>query len=111
MRYAQPFDDVLTVRYEDLVADPDDVQRRLTDFVGWEVRLPFSRFHAHASAEFKFSFALNGLRPPDPSRIEAWRRPEHRDRIRSVLRTLPELPDYLVEMGYERDAEWAGEYL
>jgi hypothetical protein len=110
-RYARQFDGVVVVKFEDLVRDPGDVQRRLTDFVGWTVRIPFDQFHAHASPEFRFGDALNGLRPLDSSRIDAWRKPEHREKIRSILRALPEFPEYLIDLGYEADDSWAREYL
>jgi hypothetical protein len=43
---------------------------------------------------------LNGLRPLDLTRLEAWRQEKHRERIRQVLQELAELPKNLIEMGY-----------
>ena len=32
-------------------------------------------------------------------------------RIRQILREVPQLPEYLIEMGYEPDTSWVSEYL
>ncbi len=98
------------VEYRDLVCRPLEVQRRLTEFVGWDVRLPFDQYQGHVPQDFRTG-ALNGVRPLDPTRLESWREEKHRDRIRQVLSELPELPECLIEMGYERDTEWAREYI
>lgn len=116
VRYAQQFDDVVTVEYEDLILRPADVQHRLTEIIGWRVRLPFDQFHTVAPPDFRGGWApnrspLNGVRPLDPTRLDAWRQEKHRDRIRQVLRELPELPDYLIETGYEPDTNWVRDYL
>lgn len=109
VRYAQQFADVITVEYEDIVRHPAEVQRRLEEFIGWHVHLPFERFHDAASPGFERT-NLNGLRPLDPTRVEGWRHEKHRERIRRVLREIPELPEYLIEMGYESDRSWTRDY-
>jgi hypothetical protein len=108
--YAQQFDDVLTVEYEDVVRHPEKIERRLTEFIGWHVHLPFNQFHTAVSPDFE-QINLNGLRPLDPTRLDAWRQEKHRDRICRVLREIPELPEYLIEMGYEPDTSWVRDYL
>jgi hypothetical protein len=110
VRYAQQFDDVVTVEYEDLICHSAEVQRRLTDLIGWHVHLPFDQFHTAASPQFD-SGALNGLRPLDSTRVASWSQEKHRDRICQVLRELPELPEYLIETGYESDTRWVRDYL
>jgi hypothetical protein len=110
VRYAQQFDDVLTIEYRDLVCSPALVQRALTDFIGWRVHLPFDRFHAALRPGFVTDH-LNGLRPLDPTRVDAWTQEKHRDRMRRVLREIPKLPEYLIAMGYESDKNWVREYL
>jgi hypothetical protein len=103
--------DVAVVRYEDLVLRPRDVQRQLTEFLGWKVVRDFDQFHTRA-AERKFQDpALNGLRPLDPSTIDNWRKPKHRARIAELLTTMPELPERVAELGYEPDTAWTREYL
>jgi hypothetical protein len=110
VRYAQQFDDVLTVEYQDVVSNPGAVQRRLTEFIGWDVHLPFDQYHTAAPPNFD-QRALNGLRPLDPTRLDAWRQDKHQARIRRLLREIPRLPEYLIEMGYEPDSGWVEDYL
>src|SRR5262249_26353983 len=97
------------VEYRDLVRQPLEVQRRLTEFVGWDVRIAFDQYQRHVPSGFRTG-ALNGVRPLDSTRLDAWRQEKHRDRIRQILQELPELPECLIEMGYERDTEWVREY-
>jgi hypothetical protein len=110
VRYAQQFGDVQTVEYNDLIARPADIQARLTEFIGWRVHLPFEQFHSEASPRFD-QRGLNGLRPLESSRVDAWRQECHRERICRILRELPDLPEYLIEMGYESDTSWARNYV
>ena len=102
-------EDSVTIKYEDLIINPSSVQTRLTDLVGWNVHLPFEQFHTHASAEFKGK-ALNKLRPLDKSTVDKWRQDKHRDRIRTLLKEMPELPDILMETEYEADKNWIAQY-
>jgi hypothetical protein len=110
VRYAQQFDDAMTVKYEDLICRPAEVQRRMTEFIGWHVHLSFDQFHTAAPPNFDRN-SLNGLRPLDPSRVDAWRQEKHRARIRRVLCEIPKLPEYLIELGYEHDTKWVRDYL
>ena len=108
-QYVRHFDDVITVEYADLVLHPQDVQKRLTDFIGWKVHRPFEQFHTAVPANFRTT-ALNGLRRLDPSALDRWKHSRHRDRIRHLLQEMPELPTRLIEMGYETDTSWTREY-
>ena len=54
--------------------------------------------------------ALNGVRGLDARTLDKWAGDEHRERIRSLLREMPELPDRLIEMGYEANANWMLRY-
>jgi hypothetical protein len=110
VRYAQQFDDVMTVEYQDIVCQPALVQKRLEEFIGWHVHLPFERFHDAVPPAFERT-NLNGLRPLDPTRVEGWRQEKHRERIRRILREIPQLPDCLIETGYETDTNWVRDYL
>jgi hypothetical protein len=108
--YAQQFADVTTVEYQDLVCRPALVQASLTEFIGWHVHLPFDQFHTAVPSGFVTDH-LNGLRPLDPTRVDGWRQEQHRARIQRVLRAIPKLPEYLIEMGYESNTRWVREYL
>ena len=71
--------------------------------------MPFKDFHSNASEKFKGQ-ALNKLRPLDKATLDQWRREKHVDRIRTLLKELPDLPDILVELKYEPDKNWIDEY-
>ena len=103
--------DVTLLRYEQLVRAPDEIEAELTQALGWTVKHPFSDFYAVArqrrlERDSMTEGALGGLRPLDPSRLDGWQHPEHRDRLRDVLDALPELPSALIELGYEQDDAW-----
>jgi hypothetical protein len=101
-------DDVLSVRYEDLIRRPEEVQRHVLEFTGWEARWNFRDFVQHVPKGFD-GRALNALRELDETRLLAWRSGEHRTRLREVVRELPELPQVLVELAYEPDEQWLDE--
>jgi len=107
--WATQFSEVLTVRYEDLVSRTDEVEQQIASHVGWKVEHPFRDYLQHVPKKFD-TRALNGLRPIDKGRVKGWRAPEHRERIVSLLQQMPELPQRLVELGYERDQNWTLEY-
>lgn len=109
IQYQRQFPDVTVVEYRDLVERPNDVQQQIASFVGCEITRPFDQFHASVPANFD-TRALNGVRPLDRSSLDKWRAPKHRDRIRTLLRELPELPARCIEMGYESDTAWLGDY-
>ena len=109
IRYNTQFDDVITVEYRDVVERPAYVQERLASFIGVQPEIPFEQYLASMPQDFDTT-ALNGVRPLDSSSFDKWRAPKHKARIQQVLRELPDLPDRLIEMGYERDAGWTREY-
>jgi 5-methylcytosine-specific restriction endonuclease McrA len=109
-KWASNADDVLSIRYEDVVCGPDFVESQFAQITGCQLSRPFRDFHKNIPAGFD-GRALNGLRELDESNVLRWREACHRDRIRSLLQELPELPDVLIEMGYETDDSWTREYV
>jgi hypothetical protein len=107
--YVRHAPDVLTVEFNDLVREPARVQAALGAFIGWDASVPFDQFHASVPRGFD-TLALNGVRPLDPSTIDKWRAPVHRERIRAMLSALPELPEVLIREGYEPDDAWLSAY-
>jgi hypothetical protein len=101
--------DVLSLRYEHLITDPDEVESSVCNFTGWQSQQRFRQFHEFVPATFD-GRALNGLRPLDPDNRNRWRNDEYRNRIRTVLTELPELPRVLIDLGYETDDTWTHEY-
>jgi len=97
--------DVLVVRYEDLVADPQAVQAKVEAFTGEKS----DRRYIDATQAVRPDFdthTLNGVRPVDRSGIGRWAKGEHRQRIEEILREVPELPQALIDLGYETDTSW-----
>ncbi len=108
-KWACQFPDVLPIRYEDLVTRPNDVESQIKDFTGWTTSQPFQSFHEEIPRSFDVR-ALNGLRELDADNRNRWRQECHRARIQALLSELPELPDVLIELGYEKDDSWTCEY-
>ena len=98
-------DDVQVVKYEDLVRDAASVQGQIEGFLGLSPGRRFDRFHTADWSGFD-QFALNGLRPIDAAGVGRWREPQHAPRISAALRELPELPQALVDLGYESGDTW-----
>lgn len=95
----------LVVRYEDLVADPDAVQRRLTKaFPFLTPTCRFSRFPEGAQVHERARVSLNGVRSVDAASLQRWR--EELPRVKGELSRHPEMLDWLVRLGYEPDAGW-----
>jgi hypothetical protein len=109
IRYNVQFDDVITVEYRDLVESPQKVQEQLAAFLGTAPEGRFDDYLARVPGDFD-TRALNGVRPLDASRLDRWRAPKHRSRIQDLLSELPELPERLIDMGYEQDTAWTREY-
>jgi len=97
--------DVLSLSYEQLVANPRQTQQRILNFTGWRAAHDFSTFHQRVPRRFD-GRALNGLRPLETKRLQAWMSAEHYSRIHQLLRQIPEFPRLLIDDGYEPDQQW-----
>ncbi|MGD8417994.1 MAG: hypothetical protein PVH91_13130 [Pseudomonadales bacterium] len=94
-----------TVRYEDLLADPDSEQAAIeAAFPFLERRRSFSAYPDGADVPARAGISLGGARPLDPGRTDAWR--AHLPRIRAQLEDHPEVADALIDLGYEPDDAW-----
>ena len=111
---------VIPVRYEDLVADADAVQKSLRDTLDLRFSGPFSAFHRKGDslayrydrAEWTVDPALvRENKPVDSSRAGKWRAEEHRSRIIEEFETYPELFTLLDHYDYEPDDTWFESYL
>ena len=95
----------LTLRYEDLLQNPADVQARIEARFPFLVRRrDFDRYPEGADVPDKAGISLGGARGLDPSRVAAWR--DHLPRIRDQLDKHPAVADKLIELGYEPDHSW-----
>jgi Sulfotransferase family len=95
----------LSVRYEDLTADPESVQARIAlRFPFLVKRHEFSKYESHAHPSVRSQNAMNGLRPITDSRQRIWEK--HLPRLKAELERHPELAEALIECGYEEDKVW-----
>jgi hypothetical protein len=110
--------EVVLLRYEELVADPDTVQELVSEQLDLTFRCRFSAFHKYPDRH-AFRFAPTEVRAPDlvransavdRSRQGKWRRPEHAQRIASHFSEHPELFRLVRQMGYEQDDSWFAPY-
>lgn len=108
-KWAVQSTDVLSVRYEDLICNPEDVESRIRQLTGWTVTQPFRTFYQSVPKGFD-GRSLNGLRELDIRNVDLWRQHRHKARIQSLLREMPELTDVLIELGYESDDRWTRDY-
>ncbi|MFO0429419.1 MAG: sulfotransferase [Planctomyces sp.] len=102
-------EDVLSVSYEQLVSDSESVQRQFQELTGWTDVRSFQNFDQAIPRHFD-GRALNGIRKVDPSNCDRWKADTHRERIRQLLDQMPELPQVLIEMGYESDCSWTADF-
>jgi hypothetical protein len=95
----------LSLRYEDLVADADQVQRLISErFPFLAQRHLFSEYEAYAKPSAAAARAMNGLRGVNLESLEKWR--SHLPRIAEQLQRHPKLADDLIRLGYETDKQW-----
>ena len=105
----------LRVRYEDLVSDPDGIQRHISDHTGLNFAEAFSRFHNHQD---RHAYRYEGRRAPedptlaienraiDATRTGKWQRSEHRARIVDQFERFPALFEIVRSYGYSSDNLW-----
>ena len=99
----------LIVRYEDLVCSPRDQQRMIAEWTGISFSGRFEDFYRHPTPN-GLTRQLNGQRPLDNTRLDAWRKDEHAQRIRSQFTRCPALFDLLIAYGYEKNRDWFEPY-
>lgn len=104
-KYMQVKDKVYTMKYEDLVINPDILQVDLGVKLDLEFSGNFSDFgKSDEDIPENLTRALNGVRPVDKSRLDAWKK--HPERIKSEFDKNPVLFDILINLGYEKDRQW-----
>lgn len=95
----------IEIRYEDLVQEPDRVQRELEARIPFlERQAAFSSFHQRALPSTQSIQAMRFLRPVDPSSIGAWR--SHLPRVAGQILHHGSPTPELVALGYEQDEGW-----
>jgi hypothetical protein len=105
VRALQGHERFLLVRYEDLVTDPDGVERRIRDRMPFLASVrPFSAFASVATPSARALEALGPVRPFDTDSIGSWR--NHLPRVAGQLAQHGPITEELVAFGYERDGTW-----
>ncbi|MGH8902444.1 MAG: hypothetical protein ACRDYA_12390 [Egibacteraceae bacterium] len=94
---------LLQLRYEELVADPNQAQRDLADMLGLSVDRPFTAFPAMVPADLSHTSVddLSGVRAIDSRGIGRWASdPRRRERVDAQLRHYPVMEPMLRWAGY-----------
>ena len=95
----------LSLRYEDLVANPDAVQVAIAGHFPFLRQLHrFSEYTDHANPSAQSARAMHGTREVDQQSLEKWH--GHLPRIAEQLARHPEMKEDLVRLGYEPDHQW-----
>ena len=100
----------MTVRYEDLVQKPDEVQAYLMQRMTFlKKRASFSRYHEFSQPSKRSLDALRGIRPVGSNSVGKWRK--HLPRVAGQLQLHGEkaIAQDLIEYGYESDDSWLNE--
>lgn len=111
LQLSQPDRALEVVRYEDLVRDPDRVQRRLGDSLELTFTTPFSQFHTLRPLRDVGRDRLPGLltfdlRAPSTSSLDRWKRDgAARRHLRDVLSAADRerVAEFLTRFDYDRD--------
>ena len=99
---------LIVVRYEDLVRNPDEIQRTLGEQIPWLGQTArFSDCHTVAAPSLQSLEAMGGLRPVDTAGIGRWRR--RLPRVAGQVLQHGSIARELIEDGYEKDEAWMGE--
>lgn len=101
--------ETMVIKYEQVVGNVRSTQEKIEAFVGEKMARPLANFHTDYRPGFDQG-ALNGWRPVDTKGVRRWAGAEHADRVREMLRDIPDLPEILIDLGYERDDSWIKSY-
>jgi hypothetical protein len=98
----------ITVRYEDLVQDPDHIQKIIQERMPFlKSKELFSNFHKSANPSPEYKESLRGLRPVNTDTIGNWR--NHKGRVLGQIKKHGSITDDLIRYGYEKDSSWERE--
>lgn len=98
----------ITIKYEDLVSEPDQVQAYLQQRMPFLKRkCLFSQYHLQAKPSHKSEAALGGLRPISPVSIGNWKK--NKPYIKAQMEKYGDISSLLIELGYEANKDWLAE--
>lgn len=105
----EAYPNFITIKYEDLVSEPDKVQAYLQERMPFLKRkCLFSEYHLQASPSSKSEAALGGLRPISPVSIGNWRK--NKPYIKAQIEKYGDISALLIELGYETNSDWLSEF-
>jgi len=94
-----------SIKYEDLVSNPDSIQRLLVDKMPFlKARCKFSEFHQYTETDQGALLAMNGVRPVTSTSVGRWR--DHLPRLKAQLETSDNVSEALISLGYEVNTKW-----
>ncbi|MEH6580565.1 MAG: sulfotransferase [Halioglobus sp.] len=95
----------LSLRYEDLVTDPDQTQTIISQqFPFLAQQHLFSQYQQFAEPSNASQKAMNGLRNVNSDSLKKWH--QHLPRIAEQLQRHPALADDLIRLDYEQNKSW-----
>ncbi|MFW5450646.1 MAG: sulfotransferase family protein [Methylophagaceae bacterium] len=98
----------ITVRYEDLVTNPDKTQQYIQDKIPFlQGKVKFSEYHLVATPSERTIAALGGLRPISAASIGNWR--GQLAYLKAQIQKYGDLTNPLIDLGYEKDSNWMSE--
>ncbi len=93
---------VLTVRYEDLVGDPNAMQAKISAACDLTPSRPFTEAYKFFPKFFENVRAMHSIRPIDTKSVQKWRsNPAHQKHLAEVLAAHPEIVTLGARCGYE----------
>ena len=98
---------ILVVKYEDLVLNHESMIPKIEKFMGTKSS-NYNQSHKKISPDSQAGRAVRNPRPIDSNSVGAWKKPEHKDRIKEIIND--DLCKALIELGYENDDSWTKEY-
>jgi hypothetical protein len=81
---AQRYENVLSIRYEDLVADSAETIRQVCDFVGEDFDPRMLEYQKHTTVRQHLAWQ-GGAQAIHASSVRKWERPEHAARIEEFM--------------------------
>lgn len=98
----------LSLRYEDLVSQPDEVQETIISKMPFLKKMHrFSEYHKTAKPSSESLLALRELRPVSTGSVGNWRK--HKERVMGQILEHGSLNNDLIKFGYEKDDSWEKE--
>lgn len=96
---------VITVKYEDLVSKPNQVQKAISAKFGFLQKTDdFTNYIKNAKPTTKAKMALNGVRKIETKSIGNWK--NYMPRIKAEMEKYPSVVPDIVKYGFETSADW-----